>query len=178
MLSSWFSSSCKASTALWSCKASTNDHPRPLLLLRISPSHIFRCRIYFSSCQGKEILIWLIVLPAEPIWHVSWVVSCPSDSIFLSLQGLLLFILRMSMMLMMQSEVLTISHLVMTGAGCLWSGPRYYISFFCFNQWLTIFSSTNNILNELSYSDRVNVAVIGRVPGQWQTRDPLKHCLL
>ena len=82
------------------------------------------------------------------------------------------------MMLMMQSEVLTISHLVMTGAGCLWSGPRYYISFFCFNQWLTIFSSTNNILNELSYSDRVNVAVIGRVPGQWQTRDPLKHCLL
>ena len=83
-------------------------------------------------------------------------------------------------MLKMLSVVLTISHLVMTGASCLWSGPRWDFFLICFNPWLTVFSPTNNMLNVLSCSDRVNVAVIGRgrVLGQWQTRNPLKHCLL
>lgn len=45
-------------------------------------------------------------------------------------QVLPLSILRMSGMLKMLSRTSTISHLVMTGAGYLWSGLRYNLVFY------------------------------------------------
>lgn len=57
---------------------------------------------------------------------MSRIIISISDLLML-LQGLLLFILRMTAMLLMPSEGLTIYHLVMTGAGSPWSGQGYVL---------------------------------------------------
>ena len=53
------------------------------------------------------------------------------------------FVLRMIVMLMMQSKVLTIFHLVMTSASCLWSVPKVNVA--VIGRVFKIFSITINL---------------------------------
>ena len=155
---SCFSSSCKASTSL-----------------STSALHVF---------AG---VVFLFILARERDPHLADVLLAddPRDIflpliVILLLQGLLLFISKMSVTLRMLFVVSTIYHLDMTGADCQWSGLGF-VGYF-----LVLFTCphTESSIDIWFYFDessplcRANVSVIAILLGQWQTPDPRKPCSL
>ena len=116
MPTSSFSSSCNASTIY--------------ILVCISPSSILQVLYKFQI---------LARISNPDLADVPWLSEFNSKVTHLLfclwfeelLQGLLLFILRMTVMLQMLYVDLTIYLLVMTGEGFQWSGLGYMVFFFC-----------------------------------------------